>query len=69
LPTTGNAVTAGTDAACAVPAKTPMRRRKRIPRAVVRWLFKMLRFAREGRNLNRAFGRTTSILEWIGSRA
>jgi hypothetical protein len=46
-----------------------MRRRKRIARAVVRWLSKMLRFAREGPNRNRAFGKTTSILEWIGSRA
>jgi hypothetical protein len=29
----------------------------------------MLRFALEARNLNRAFGRAISKLEWIGSRA
>jgi hypothetical protein len=59
FPTTGNAVTGGTSAAFAVPVKAPSRRRKRRPRAVVRWLLKMLRFALEGRNRNKALGRTT----------
>jgi hypothetical protein len=69
FPTTGKAVRAGTSAAFVVPAKTPRRKRKRSARAVVRWLLKTLRFALEGRNPNRALGRTTQILEWIGSPA